>query len=136
MTYVVLVVVVSIPLWIPSHVLNPTPCSSIVMLFSPDSNSRLGLAGLVILIAFFALIGISMIIVVWDTTGSGASPRSSYDVEFDPWELAGQPCLPSSIEQALAKRTTVYYGVGLCCQYVSITIKVANARLAYFPILG
>jgi len=92
------------------------------MLFSPESNSRLGLAGLVILAAFFALIGMSMIIVVWETPGSGASARSSYDVQFDPWESASQPCLQSSVEQGLAKRTTVYYGVGLCCQYVSITI--------------
>ena len=121
MTYILLVVVVSIPLWIPSHVLNPTPCNSIVLLFSPDSNSRLGLAGLVILIAFFALISISMI-VVWETPDSGGSARSSYDVECDPWWSARQPCLPSSVEQGWAKRTTVYYGVGLCCQYVSIMI--------------
>ena len=135
MKYVILAVVMSIPLWIPSHVLNPAPCNSIVLLFSPDSNSRLGLAGLVILIAFFALIGISMIIVVWENPGSGASARSSCDVEFDTWGSASQ-CLPGSVGQGLAQRTTVYYGLGLCCQYVSITIQGADDRLAYFPILG
>jgi len=92
------------------------------MLFSADSNSRLGLAGLVILTAFFALIGISMIIVVWETHSSSASVRSSYHVEIGPFDLASQPSLPSSVERGLANRTTVYYGVGLCCQYVSITI--------------
>jgi len=122
MTFVVLVVAMSIPLWIPSHILNPTPCGAIVMLFSADSNSRLGLAGLVILTAFFALIGISMIIVVWETHSSSASVRSSYHVEIGPFDLASQPSLPSSVERGLANRTTVYYGVGLCCQYVSITI--------------
>jgi hypothetical protein len=92
------------------------------MLFSPNSNSRLGIVGTCILIAFFALIGISILIILRDSSVSSDVIRAIHDVESNPLAFESQQHYTSSAEQKLAKRTTVFYGVGLCCQYVLIPI--------------
>jgi hypothetical protein len=120
---VLLFAIILAVLWVPSHILNPSPCSPFIMLFSPETNSLLGLAGGIILISLFALIGTSVTIILHKSHKNGKSVRLALEAECGGSMLEDQDPL-SSIEQRVVENTSAYYSLSLCCQYV----KESNLR--------
>jgi hypothetical protein len=131
--YVILVATASASLWIPSHFLNPAPCSVFVMLFSPDSNSTLGLVGMITTAGLLLIICLSLIVIAWDICRTTPTNRRSLFLELD--VLAMDPVIRSSAEQVFAKKSLVCYALGIFCQYVTFVLLSANPRLVFCRIL-
>jgi hypothetical protein len=89
------------------------------MLFSPETNSLLGLAGGIILISFFVLIGVSATIILHKTHKNCQLVRLTLEAECGGSMLEGQGP-PSPIEQRIVENTSAYYSLSLCCQYVKV----------------
>ena len=117
--YLVLVAIILTVLWVPSHILSPTPCTPLIMLFSPNRNSLLGVAGLVILVTFLVLIGISIIVILRKSSdGKRDSTQLVYNIHSDPVVLEEQQDFALLVQKRLAENTSAYYGIGLSCLYV------------------
>ena len=114
--YIFLVATVSVLFWLPSHILAPTPCSPFVMVFSGESNSTFGLVGTIILCALLLFVCISQIVIAWDTCRPSPPNRRSHYLEFDPVEV--EELHSSMSSQLSAKKTLIYYGLGVFCLYV------------------
>ena len=114
--YVFLVATVSILLWIPSRILVPTPCTTFVMVFSGESNSTFGLAGTIILCSLLLFVCISQIVIAWDTCRPAPPNRRSLYLEFNPVQEEDRDS--SLCSQMSAKKTLIYYGLGMFCLYV------------------
>jgi hypothetical protein len=73
---------------------------------------------MIIVGAFLLIICISLIIISWDICRSSPTNRRrrSQYLEFDPAGLDGHIPLPT--DHTYAKKTTVYYGLGVSCLYV------------------
>jgi hypothetical protein len=132
--YIFLVTAISIPLWAPAHILSPATCSPFIMVFSPKSNSSLGIMGTIILSVFLVIICLSLITVTWDTCRPSPQRRSSY-LEFDPAGLEGYVPDTSHSELLAAKKTLISYGLAIFCLYVIAPIFLSDFRLAYSQIL-
>lgn len=88
------------------------------MLFSPDTNSSLGLAGLIILLIIYVSIGISATIILRQSYYKRRkSAQVVYNIHYDPWVSEDQQNWPSSVDERLAENTSAYYSLSLSCQY-------------------
>jgi hypothetical protein len=126
--YIILVAMTSVSLWIPSHFFNPAPCSVFVMLFSTESNSTLGLIGMVTAAGLLLIICLSLIVIAWDICRTIPSNRRSFYLEFD--VTAMDPTTASHTEQVFAKKSLVCYALGIFCQYVCSFSILANSGLS------
>jgi len=133
--YVFLVTAISVPLWAPAHILSPAPCSPFIMVFSPQSNSSLGIMGMIILGVLLMIICLSLIIIAWDTCRPPPPQRRSSYLEFDPAGLEGHVPDTSHRELLAAKKTLISYGLAVFCLYVTDPFFVSDFRLAYSQIL-
>ena len=118
MAYVLLFAIILAVLWVPSHILSPSPCSPFIMLFSANTNSHLGLAGGIILISLFVLISVSVTIILYKSNKKRKSVRLALEAEYDGSVPEDQRDPLSLVEQRVVENTSVYYSLGLCSQYV------------------
>ena len=133
--YVFLVTAISIPLWAPAHILSPGPCSPFILVFSPQSNSSLGIMAIIILSVFLMIICLSLITITWDTCRPAPPQRRSSYLEFDPAGLEGHVPDTSHRQLLAAKQTLISYGLAMFCLYVIAPFFLSDFRLAYCQIL-
>src|SRR5579859_5673655 len=114
--YIGLVAFVSVGLWIPSHFLTSSPCSTFVMIFSVKSNSTLGLTGMITNGSLLLIICLSLIIIAWDICRATPPRRRSLYMEFEPALVEFYN--PFNKKLLMAKKGIVCYGLGIFCQYV------------------
>ena len=124
--YMIIAGIISVVIWVPSHILEPTPCSSFVLLFSAERNSDIGVVGTTLLSASFLLLCLCLVLIVWDTYRCAAVNRRSLYLEFDIGAV-GQSAQTDDIS---AKRTLVHYTLGICCIYVSFLLFLSYAGLS------
>lgn len=129
--YIILVSIVSAGLWVPSHFLNASPCSAFIIIFSAESNSSLGLAGLIGAGSLLLAICLSLIIIAWDICRATPTRRRSLYMEFEP--ALAELVNPSNHELLLAKKGVVCYGLGIFCQYVRFYLYQLICRPVCFP---
>jgi hypothetical protein len=114
--YITLVAFVSVCLWVPSHFLTSAPCSTFVMIFSAESNSNLGLTGMITTGSLLLIICLSLIVIAWDSCRATPVRRGSLYMEFEP--ALAELFNPSNQEVLFARKGIVCYGLGIFCQYV------------------
>src|SRR5205814_3037935 len=84
--YILLVAILSVLLWLASHILTSPPCTPFIMVFSADENSTLGVVGTIFLCVLLSFTCISLILIAWDTCRPSPPNRRSRYLEFDPVE--------------------------------------------------
>lgn len=119
MAYVLFFAIILVILWVPSQILSPSPCTPFIMLFSPNTNSLLGLAGGIILISLFVLIGASLTIILHKSHENRKSVRLALEAECSGSMLEDQDPL-SSLDKRVVENTAAYYSLSICCQYVTV----------------
>jgi hypothetical protein len=105
------------------------------LVFSPQSNSSLGIMAIIILSVFLMIICLSLITITWDTCRPAPPQRRSSYLEFDPAGLEGYVPDTSHRQLLAAKQTLISYGLAMFCLYVIAPFFLSDFRLAYCQIL-
>ena len=95
------------------------------MVFTPESNSTLGLTGMITTGSLLLVICVSLIIIVWDTCRSAPARRRSLYMDFEP--ALAELYSSSNHDVLYAKKGIVCYGLAIFCQFVISHNNVTNS---------
>jgi hypothetical protein len=87
------------------------------MTFSPTTNAKLGLVGIIVLSALLLLVCASLSVIAWDMWRAAPPNRLAAYLEFNPSDM--EEVQTTQRKENIMKQSFLSYGLGASCLYVS-----------------